>query len=261
MTQAAWRALIVGIYLFLLAPLLVVLAISFDTRPTLAFPPAGFSLGSYLQVIHNTAFSHAFGASVGVGLLTALLALLTGVPAALALSREKFPGRGPLVSLFLAPLLVPHIVLAVGIILVLAPLQLLDSYIGLVLAHVGITIPYVIRTVSLSLAAIDRALEDAARVHGASALKLLLRVTLPLAFPGIVAGAVIAFLVSFDEAVIALFIAASHVDTLPLEIFRYIQFRTDPQIAALSVLLIAISVALMLVVERLLGLRRALRGS
>jgi putative spermidine/putrescine transport system permease protein len=260
MTRIAWRALIFCLYLFLLAPLLVVLVISFDTRPTLAFPPAGFSLGSYLQVLRNSAFKTAFGASVGVGLLTALLALLAGIPAALALTRDNFRGRGALAALFLSPLLVPHIVLAVGILLVLAPLQLLDTYAGLVLAHVGITIPYVIRTVSLSLAALDRAIADAARVHGASAATVFWRITFPLAFPGIMTGAVMAFLVSFDEAVIALFVAASHVDTLPLEIFRYIQFRTDPQIAALSVLLIAISIVLMLVVERTLGLRRALRG-
>jgi putative spermidine/putrescine transport system permease protein len=258
----SWRALIALLYLFLLAPLLVVLVISFDTRPYLAFPPAGFSFGSYIAVAHNAAFRAAFGASIAVGIATAALALAAGVPAALVLAAgAKFRGGGILAAFFLSPLLVPHIVLAVGIILVLAPVNLLDSYTGLVLAHVGITIPYVIRTVSLSLAAIDRSCAEAARVHGATPFAMFRRVTLPLAMPGLLAGGVIAFLVSFDEAVIALFIAASHVDTLPLEIFRYIEFRTDPQVAALSVLLVLVSVGLMVVVERVVGLRAALRGA
>jgi putative spermidine/putrescine transport system permease protein len=257
--RGAWGTLIALIYLFLLAPLLVVLVISFDTRPFIAFPPAGFSLGSYLAAAKNPAFTHAFGVSVTVGLVTALLALAAGVPAALALTSQKFRGRDVLANLFLSPLLVPHIVLAVGILLVLSPVHLLDSYTGLVIAHVGITIPYVIRTVSLSLANVDPRCEEAARVHGASPLDVFWRVTLPLAAPGLVAGGVIAFLVSFDEAVIALFISAERVRTLPLEIFRYVEFRTDPQVAALSVLLILISMMLMVLVERIVGLRKALR--
>jgi putative spermidine/putrescine transport system permease protein len=258
--RGAFGALITLIYLFLLAPLIVVLVISFDTRPYLAFPPQGFSFGSYVAVAQNAAFTRAFGVSVVIGLTVALLALAAGVPAALVLTRHRFRGRGALAALFLSPLLVPHVVLAVGILLVLAPLDLLDSYTGLALAHTGITIPYVIRTVALSLGAIDRHCEEAARVHGASAFTVFHRVTVPLAAPGLLAGGVIAFLVSFDEAVIALFIATNHVSTLPLEIFRYIEFRTDPQIAALSVLLILVSMALMVLVERVLGLRRALRG-
>jgi putative spermidine/putrescine transport system permease protein len=256
--RAAWRILIAGIYLFLLAPLLVVLVMSFDTKPYLAFPPAGVSLASYAAVLANADFAQAAGASVLVGAVVALLALGVGVPASLVLTRPGWRGHAATSGLFLSPLLVPHIVLAVGILLVLAPIGLLDSYSGLILAHVAITIPYVIRTVSLSLGGIDRACEEAARVHGASAFTTFARVTLPLAAPGLIAGGAIAFLVSFDEAVIALFIANSHVNTLPLAIFRYIEFRTDPQIAALSVLLILGSVLVMLAIERVLGLRRVL---
>ncbi len=258
--RLAWGGLIVLLYLFLLAPLLVVLVISFDTRPYLAFPPVGFSLGSYLAVARNADFIRAFGASTAVGAVTAALALAAGVPVALVLSRHRFRGRGAAAALFLSPLLIPHVVLAVGILLVLAPVDLLDSYAGLVLAHVGITLPYVVRTVSLALSGLEPAAEEAARVHGADPLTTFRRVTLPLAAPGLVAGAAIAFLVSFDEAVIALFITVSHVTTLPLAIFHYIEFRTDPQIAALSVLLILVSMLLMAVVERALGLRRALRA-
>jgi putative spermidine/putrescine transport system permease protein len=258
--RIAWRGLIALLYLFLLAPLLVVLAISFDTRPYLAFPPAGFSLGSYVAVLHNHDFIDAFASSMLVGIAVALLALACATPAALVLVRGRFRGRGALSAALLSPLLVPHVVLAVGILLAMSPLDLLDTYTGLVIAHVGITIPYVVRTVSLGLAAIDPANEEAARVHGASAWTAFRRVTLPLAAPGLIAGGAIAFLVSFDESVIALFLAATRVNTLPIAIFRYIEFRTDPQIAALSVLLVMISVLLMALVERSLGLRRALRG-
>lgn len=250
-------AAIALLYLFLLAPILVVVVVSFDTRPYLSFPPESWSLSSYRQVLANPAFVRAFHLSVMVGLVAALLSLACGVAVALALRR---PGRGRAVlqALFMAPLLVPNIVLGVALLLVLSALGLLDSYAGLVLAHVGITLPYVVRTVSLSLKSVDARCEEAARTLGASPVRVFWRVTLPLVRPGVIAGGVLAFLISFDEAVISLFVTGTRTSTLPVEIYRYIEYRTDPQVAALSVLLILLSVAVVVLVERLLGLRRAL---
>ena len=256
--RLGWNALITLIYLFLLAPIIVVFVVSFDTRQYLAFPPASYSFGSYAKVLHNVAFINAFWHSVVVGLIVGLVAVVLGTLLSLALVRRQFRGKGVISFLVVAPLLVPHIVLAVGLMLVVAPLGLLDSYPGLVIAHIGITLPYTVRTVSMSLSSVDQRVEEAALVHGAAPLTVFRRITLPLIRPGLIAGGVIAFLISFDEATISLFLVQTKVSVLPTQIYHYLEYATDPQIAALSVLLIAISILVVVVVERLIGLRRVL---
>lgn len=256
--RLAWRALIALIYLFLLAPIIVVFIVSFDTRQYLVFPPASYSLGSYIKVLHNSAFVDAFWHSAVVGAIVGAAAVALGALLSIALVRRRFPGQGVVAFFALAPLLVPHIVLAVGLLLVLSPLGLLDSYPGLILAHIGITLPYTVRTVSMSLASVDRRVEEAALVHGAPPATVFFRITVPLIRPGLIAGGVIAFLISFDEATISLFLVQTKVSVLPTQIYHYLEYATDPQIAALSVLLIVISVLMVVVVERSVGLRRVL---
>lgn len=254
----AWAALITLLYVFLLAPIIVVFIISFDTRQYLAFPPESWSLGSYVKVFENARFISAFWRSLLIGGIVGFFAVSAGMLLSLCLARYRFRGEGAVNFLILAPFLVPHIVLAVGIMLIIAPLGLLDTYTGLVLAHVGITIPYTVRTITMSLMAVDRRVEEAALVHGASPLMVFWRITLPLVRPGLIAGGVIAFLISFDEATISLFIVSVKSSTLPTEIYRYLEYSTDPQIAALSVVLILISVGVVVLVERLVGLRKVL---
>jgi putative spermidine/putrescine transport system permease protein len=154
---------------------------------------------------------------------------------------------------------VPAIVLGLALLLVLAPLRITGTYAGLIIAHLSITVPYVIRTTSMSLLTLNRSCEEAARTLGASAWTTFRRVTLPLIAPGVLAGGAIAFLISFDEAVISLFVVGPRATTLPVEIFHYVESRTDPQIAALSVVLIAISILFVVIIERVMGLRRVLR--
>ena len=254
----AHALLLTLLYLFLLAPIIVVLIISFDTRQYLAFPPESLSFGSYAKVFANAKFISAFWRSLGIGLLVGFVSIFAGLLLSLALSRHEFRGKSAINFLILAPFLVPHIVLAVGVMLVLGPLGLLDSYAGIFLAHLGITTPYTVRTITMSLMAVDRRIEEAARVHGASPAMVLWRITLPLVRPGLIAGAVIAFLISFDEATISLFIVSVKSSTLPTEIYHYLEYSTDPQIAALSVILILISVIVVVAVERLIGLRKVL---
>ncbi len=258
MATLAWRGLLFALYLFLLAPILVVIVVSFDTRPYLAFPPAGLSLGSYAKVFHNQAFIDAFGRSVAIGAVVGVLAVSIGTLLALAFLRRGPRGRAWLDLLVAGPLLVPHIALAMGTMLVLAMVGWLDSYQGVILAHLGITLPYVVRTIGTNLLAIDPRLEDAARVHGASPRQVFLRVTLPLIRPGLVAGGIMAFLVSFDEVTLTLFIVSTKVATLPTSLYHYLEYSVDPQVAALSVVLILISLVTVVVVERLVGLRKAL---
>ncbi|MCW2485281.1 ABC transporter permease [Candidatus Symbiopectobacterium sp. NZEC127] len=254
----AWHSFIFLLYLFLLAPIIIVFIISFDTRQYLAFPPAELSLGSYIKVLHNPVFIAAFGRSLTLGISVGVGAIVVGVLLAFALTRFQFRGRSVIAFLAVAPFLVPHIVLAVGLMLVLAPLGLLDTYTGIAVAHLGITLPYTVRTVTMSLLAVDPRIEEAARIHGASPWQVFHRITLPLIRPGVLAGGAIAFLISFDEATLSLFLVSTRASTLPTEIYRYLEYATDPQIAALSVILILTSLAVVVVLERLIGLRKAL---
>jgi putative spermidine/putrescine transport system permease protein len=253
----AWRTLLTLLYLFLLAPIIIVFIVSFDTRKYLAFPPESWSFGSYIQVLQNEAFISAFWRSLGLGVIVGIGAVAIGTLLSLALTRHKFRGESAVNFLVIAPFIVPNIVLAVGLVLVLAAFKLLDSYLGIVIAHLGVTVPYTVRTVTMSLMSVDRRVEEAALVHGASPLRVFWRVTLPLIRPGIIAGGVIAFLISFDETTISLFIVSVKASTLPTEIYRYLEYSTDPQIAALSVVLILISVVVVVVLEKLVGLRKA----
>lgn len=253
----SWRLLIGLIYLFLLAPILIVFIVSFDTRQYLAFPPESLSLGSYALVFQNATFIGAFWRSLLIGIVVGFGAVAIGTLLSLALTRHRFRGEGAVNFLVIAPFIVPNIVLGVGLVLVLANFGLLDSYPGIILAHLGVTIPYTVRTVSMSLMSVDRRVEEAAMVHGASPLKVFWRITLPLIRPGLIAGGVIAFLISFDETTISLFLVSVKASTLPTEIYRYLEYSTDPQIAALSVILILISLLVVIVLERLIGLRKA----
>ncbi len=253
------RILVMLLYLFLLAPIIIVLLISVDTQSTMSFPPHGFSLQWYAAVWHNQAFTNGFKVSVVVALGVACVATVLGVLASLALSHYSFPGRAALSAFFLSPLLVPAIVLGLALLLVLDPIGLTGTYQGLILAHLAVTVPYVIRTTSMSLMTLNRSCEEAARTLGASSLTTFRRVTLPLVLPGVLAGFVIAFIISFDEAVISLFVVRGEITTLPVEIFNYVETRTDPQIAALSVVLILISLIVVVILERAMGLRKVLK--
>jgi len=253
-----WRVLILALYTFLLAPLVVVLIVSFDTRPYLSFPPANFSLGSYSAVLRDAAFRSAALLSLVIGFVAAGLSLLFGTAVAFTLNRGHIPGRQVIQWLFLSPMLVPHIVLAVGLMMTLQPLGILDTLSGLILAHIGITLPYTTRIVSSGMATLDPATEEAAMLHGATPWQTICRVTLRALRPSLIAAGLIAFLFSFDEAVIALFIAGNKSTTLPLAIYKYIQFRTDPQVAALSVLVVLVSAIPVIFIERNISLKRAL---
>lgn len=249
-----------AIYLFLLAPIIAVFFISFNGSSSLSIDLGEPSFQWYQKMLENDAFIEGAKVSFITAVIEAVVVILIGVPIALAIARYEFRGKSAVAGLFLAPLLVPTIVLGLGLLLVFQPIGLTGTYLGIVIAHFGITVPYVIRTTLMSLTTSDVSCEEAAKVHGANAFTTFRRVTLPIISPGLIAGAVMAFIISFDEAVISLFVAGSGRITLPVEMFRFLQYRADPEIAALSVILIAISVVIVIIVERAVGLRKAVSG-
>ena len=254
------RISVTAIYLFLLAPIIAVVLISFNGSSKLSIDLSAPSLQWYSAILNNEGFIEGAKVSFLTAIVVAIVVLFFGVPVALAIARYEFKGKSVVSGLFLSPLLVPTVVLGLGLLLVFQPVGLTGTYPGIIIAHFGITVPYVIRTTLMSLTTSDVSCEEAAKVHGANSLTTFRRITLPIIGPGLIAGGVMAFIISFDEAVISLFVAGSGRTTLPVEMFRYLQYRSDPAVAALSVILIAISVVIVIVVERAVGLRKVLNS-
>jgi putative spermidine/putrescine transport system permease protein len=245
-------------YLLLLAPAVLVAIISFSAGDFLTFPPPGLSLRWYVALFGNGELMAALRNSVVLALAVAVVALLAGLPAAYAIARLRFPGRDAIAGFLAAPLLLPTLVLGLALLLALQPLKLAATWPGLLLAHSMVALPFAVRIMTTAFAAVPRDLEEAAWTLGATRLRAVLHVTLPIAAPGAIAAAALCFLVSFDETVISLFLVGPRLSTLPIEMFRYAENRTDPLVAALAMALIGVALAVVLMVERLVGFTRVL---
>jgi putative spermidine/putrescine transport system permease protein len=252
--QWLWRVCALLVAVVLLAPILIVIPMSFTASSTLAFPPEGFSLRWYEELVTLPQWTLRIPVSIQTALATAVLASLLGTTAALGMTRGKFPGRGLLTVLFMAPLVVPIIDLAVGDYFVwalgwqLGPVSfgggLAGTVPGLVLAHTVLAFPFPFITVSTSLTTVDRTLELAAAGLGANPWTTFRRITFPLIRTGVLTGAVFAFLTSWDEVVVASFLSSSRVSTVPVQIFNELRQSYDPAAAAISTVLLAASVVL-----------------
>jgi putative spermidine/putrescine transport system permease protein len=248
-----WTALV---YAFVLAPIAVVLASSLTAADYTSFPPEGLSLRWYLAIPDHPEFLESFRISLVVALVTGALATALGTLAALALVRYRFAGRDALNAFFLSPLMLPAVVLGIALLQFYTLTGITRTPLGIVCGHLVITVPYVVRLVSASLAGFDRSLELAAMNLGATPWQAFRRVTVPLVRPGIVAGATFAVIVSFDDVSIALFLAGPHATTLPVRIFTYIEQTFDPLATAVCSVLILVALAAVLVIERSIGLGR-----
>lgn len=241
-------------YAFLLAPLLVVCVLSFTSGQYLSFPPPGFSLRWYGALAANAEVLRAALDSLVLAVIVTAVALLAGLPAALAVARGQAPAW--VAGALSLPLLLPTLVIGLALLMVLQPLGLLATWPGLALGHLVVVLPFVVRLMAGAFANLPPQLEEAAATLGAWPLRAFLLVTLPLAAPGAIAAAVLAFLLSFDETVISLFLVGPRLTTLPVALFHYAESRVDPLLAALAVTLIAITLAAVLAVDRLVGFTR-----
>jgi len=246
--------------LFMVGPLVVVIGVSFTPTGYLEFPPSGLSLRWFAAILDNPDFIDAAWVSLKLGIASATVSTIVAVPAALAIGREKFSGREALQALFLSPLTVPTVVLGIAFLRLLSVLELNGTFIGLVLCHAIIITPFVLRLVLSSVVGMDRSIEKAAISLGASNWTVFRRITMPLIMPGIVGGWVLAFITSFDELTVTVFIVNPSTTTLPVRLFSHITQTTDPLIASVSTVVILFTVALMLLINRFYGLDRLLMG-
>jgi putative spermidine/putrescine transport system permease protein len=258
-TPTILRIYIALVMVFLLLPIAVIVPIAFSQDATMAFPPSGLSIRWFEAVLARPDFLQAFYLSARLAVLATAISLVIGGLAAYALVRFRFPGRAVCEALFLSPLIVPTVVIAIALTMVLGQLGLLRSFWGLVAAHVIMTLPYAVRVLAASLTEIGRDVEEAAMLLGATPGRMLLHVLLPLLRPGILAAGVFSLIVSFDEFTVTLFVAGPGLYTLPIEIFNYVEFYSDPTIAAISSLLVALSCIAIGVIERVVGLQNVFK--
>ena len=254
--QKAWSLVFrlgCGLVLSLLiGPVLVIVPLSFNAEPYFTFTPGmlrldadAFSLRWYAAFLGDEGWRRAVANSFGVGIAATMLATGLGTLAALGLHR-KVPARALIVSFILAPLIVPIIVLAAGTYFVFSRLGMVDSYLGLVFAHATLGVPFVVVTVSASLASIDPSLARAGAILGTGPLRVFRTVTLPLILPGVLSGAALAFVTSFDEAVITLFLSPDPAYyTVPRRMWSGLREQISPTILAVATLWIALSIVMM----------------
>ena len=229
-----------AILIFLVAPLAVVIPISFSAAKYLTFPPPGWSLQWYARYFGSREWMSATLRSFEVAVLTTAAATAVGTAAALAL-RRPFRGRSLVRLVLLAPLVVPVIIVAIALYGLYARLKLVGTLHGLVLAHTVLALPFVVVIVSATLRGIDDTLELAAQSLGASRAQTFRLVTLPLIRPGVVSAALLAFITSFDEVVVAIFVSGTQAATLPKQMWDGIRTEIDPTVAAVSTLLIGVT--------------------
>ncbi|ANH06965.1 ABC transporter permease [Shinella sp. HZN7] len=240
----------------LLAPTLVVIPMSFNGNKSLAFPPVGFSWQWYDNFFRNPDWTTSFSNSLVIALIVAVVATVVGTLAAFGVSRAAARTGGLLRALLITPMVVPGVVLAIGIYAVYLDTHLVGTVTGFVLAHTMLAIPFVLIAVQASLEVFDRRLETAAASLGAGRLTVFRTVTLPLILPGILSGALFAFITSFDEIIVALFITSPYLKTLPVQIYTSITRDADPTVAAVGTLLF-LATSLIIIAGLLLGMRRA----
>lgn len=247
------------ILVFLLGPLLVVAVFSLNPTPYIEFPPVGVTLRWYQKFFSSHEFMNSLWLSLKVAAAVVVLASIIGACAALALARGRLPGGRFLAALFLAPLMLPAILTGLALFQVLLVLGLGRPTWALVIGHTLVAVPYVMRTTMAVLADFDRRIEEAAAVLGAPPVRVFFEVTLPIIRPGIIAGGIFAFIVSFDQFPISLFLVAPNNETMPIVMFNYMKFELDGAIAAASMVSIVLALGVVVAIDRLVGLRATMK--
>ncbi|WP_166880504.1 ABC transporter permease [Salinibacterium sp. ZJ450] len=259
MKRTAARSVLVGysviVGLLLLLPTLIVVPVSFTDRPSLTFPPRGWSTRWYENFFTNPAWYEATVFSLQIAAITTVLATALGTMAALALANGRGRWRAPARAILISPMIVPGVIFAIGIFYVFLRLGLTQTLPGFVLAHTVLAIPFVVVTVSAALQTFDGQLLRAAASLGASPGIAFFRITLPLISRGVLTGALFAFLTSFDEAIVSLFLAGPFTRTLPIQIYRSVTAEIDPTIAAASTVLLG-TTTLVLLLFAVLGIKK-----
>ncbi|PWC78465.1 ABC transporter permease [Azospirillum sp. TSH64] len=260
----AWIATIVAstlVFIFLMAPILAIVPLSFSSSTYLTYPLPGLSLRWYEDFLGSARWMNALKNSVIIGVASSMLSMALGTLASLGLAQWKSKWKPLVLAIVLSPMVVPVVITAVGVYFFFAPLGLTGNYLGLILVHTALATPFVVITVSATLQSFDMTLAKAAASLGAPPLLTFRKVILPLILPGLASGALFAFATSFDEVVTVLFLAGPEQRTLPREMFSGIRENISPTITAVAVVLTVISVCMLSTLEILRRRNERLKGN
>lgn len=246
--------------IFILAPLVMVIAVSFTDKGYLSLPTDGLSLRWFKAILDNPDFIKAFWVSTWLAFVSATVAVAIAVPAALAIARHKFPGRDAISAFLLSPLMIPHLVLGVAFLQFYSKIGLGNSFYGLAAAHIILITPYALRLALSSATGMATDAESAALTLGASKFTVFRRITLPLILPGVAGGWILSFITSFDELTMSVFVSSPATQTLPVKMYHHITQTIDPLIASVSTVLIVLTFLVMLVLDRFYGLDKVFVG-
>ncbi len=269
--QRAWhytfRVICGLIFFFLIFPIMVIVPLSFNSLPFFTFTPemlrldpAGYSLINYKDFFTNPDWNNALRNSFTIAPVATLLATAFGTLAAIGLSQSHVPFRSAIMAILISPMIVPLIISAAGMYFFYSRIGLQGTYLGVVLAHAALGTPFVIITVTATLVGFDRSLTRAAANMGANPVTTFFKVQLPLIVPGVISGALFAFITSFDEVVVVLFLGSAGQKTLPWQMFTGLREQISPTILAVATLMVAISIALLTTLEFLRRRSERLRG-
>ena len=242
------------VYIFLCAPILIIISTAFDSSSFMSFPPKGFSLKWFVNVFNSETFMTTLGISIKIAMLATIISLIIGIPAAYALSRKSYKGRALLQNIFLSPIIVPGVVLGFASFKYLIIKLQMDVFTSLLIGHVIIVIPYIIRVIGSSLENLDFSIEEAAVSLGATRVKSFFLVVLPNVTSGVIAAFMLSFINSFNNVSVSLFLTGPGISTLPISMMSYVEYNYDPTISALSVILMVFTILIMFVIEKTLGL-------
>lgn len=252
----ASKLIIILIISFIILPLPLVILSSFSGSSMITFPPSSYSTKWYTGLLSRPEYIRSFLLSVRLASLSMVVSLIVGTLASLGLSRYNFPGREFIRSIFLSPLMLPAVIVGIALLRFLVEVRQTATFQGLFLAHLVLTSAYVIRTISSSLVGFDNTLNDAARDLGASAFHAFRTITLPLIKPGLIVAAIFAFITSFDETTVSIFITGGRTITLPVRIFSQLEYGLDPTVTAISSLLIVMALITIMIIGKVFGLEK-----
>ncbi|MCE2520307.1 MAG: ABC transporter permease [Alphaproteobacteria bacterium] len=255
-----FRVICCLIFAFLIIPIIVIMPLSFNSEPYFTYPMPGFSLRWYGDFFSSPQWLLGLQNSIIVGIFATLVATVLGTLAALGLNRAEYAGKSTILAVLISPIIVPIVITAAGMFYFYAKVGLTGTLAGLVFAHATIGVPFVVITVSATLAGFDYNLIRAGASLGGDPLRVFFKITLPLILPGVVAGALFAFITSWDELVIAIFLASTEEHTLPRRMWSGIRELLSPTIMAVATMLILTSIGLMIVMELLRRRSERLRG-
>lgn len=252
---------------FLMLPILIIIPLSFNVEPyfsftegMLALDPEAYSLRWYREIFNDARWTLAIRNSFTIGVAAALLATVLGTIAAVGLASPVMPFKRLITALLISPMIVPLIIIAAGMFFFYTRFNLVASYTGLIIAHAALGVPFVIITVTATLAGFDRSLYNAAVGMGASPIRAFWDITVPLIRPGVISGGLFAFVTSFDEVVLVLFLAGPEQRTIPRQMFSGLREQINPTILAVATMLILISIALLVTLELLRRRSQRIRG-